>query len=72
MGTINGAKALGREKETGSLAPGKRADLAIVRLAGARADDPYEQLFEPASQVEIVIHGGTVVAGFPIRGRPPL
>ncbi|HEY2148132.1 MAG TPA: amidohydrolase family protein, partial [Pirellulales bacterium] len=58
MGTINGAIALGRDHETGSIAPGKRADLAIVRLTATTGDDPYELLFDPKSFVETTIYGG--------------
>jgi cytosine/adenosine deaminase-related metal-dependent hydrolase len=63
MGTINGAKALGREQETGSITPRKRADLAIVRLADTASGDPYELLFDPKSTVETTICGGVVIAG---------
>ena len=51
MGTLNGARALGRETELGSLAPGKRADLAIVALPDRSAADPHELLFDPAAAV---------------------
>jgi aminodeoxyfutalosine deaminase len=63
MATINGAKALGRDDETGSIAPGKRADLALVRLADNPTDDPYELLFDPRSIVEATIQCGRTVAG---------
>jgi cytosine/adenosine deaminase-related metal-dependent hydrolase len=66
LATINGATALGRAGELGSLTPGKRADLAIIRLPDAATDDPYELLFDPRSNVETTIHRGEVVAG-----RPP-
>ena len=51
MGTINGARALGREADLGSLSPGKRADLAIVALPDRSAADPHELLFDPAAAV---------------------
>ena len=35
LGTLGGAQALGLDSEVGSLVPGKRADLAVVSLAGS-------------------------------------
>ncbi len=66
MGTINGAKALGRDHETGSVAPGKRADLALVRLTASTGGDPYELLFDGGSSIETTILRGEVVAGRPL------
>ena len=51
MATINGARALGRETEIGSLVRGTRADLAIVALPDRSAADPHELLFDPAASV---------------------
>lgn len=45
IGTLRGAAALGLDSITGSITPGKRADLAIVALPGSPAADPYEALF---------------------------
>ena len=51
MATIEGAVRLGREMEIGLLAPGRRADLAIVALPDRSAADPHELLFDPAASV---------------------
>ena len=52
MGTLVGARALGFEKDCGSLTPGKRADLVVVSLATqAPATDPHELLFVPEQQI---------------------
>jgi len=47
MGTLNGARALGIDAETGSLEPGKSADLVAVDL-----DQPETQpVYNPVSQI---------------------
>ena len=51
MGTLGGAKALGRGKQLGSLEPGKQADLAIVALPDRDAADPHELLFDSEEPV---------------------
>lgn len=45
MATLHGAEALGLSDTIGGLSPGKRADLAIVRLPDRDAADPYDLLF---------------------------
>lgn len=63
LATLGSARALGLEEEIGSLAPGKRADLAVVSLAGS----PFLPWEDP---VVAVVFGGspervllTLVAG---------
>jgi 5-methylthioadenosine/S-adenosylhomocysteine deaminase len=51
LGTLGGARALGLGAETGSLVPGKRADLTVVGLEGS-AYLPWE---DPAAAV---VYGG--------------
>ena len=47
MATIDGARALGMEKEIGSLEPGKRADLIVVSMAPARQTPMYDPAVAP-------------------------
>ena len=51
LATLGGARALGLEADIGSLARGKRADLAIVALSGS----PYLPWEDPAAAV---VYGG--------------
>ena len=52
MATIEGARALGLEKELGSLEAGKRADFSVVGL-GNSAGDPIEEIVLNATLVDI-------------------
>jgi 5-methylthioadenosine/S-adenosylhomocysteine deaminase len=52
LGTLGSAQALGLDAEIGSLVPGKRADLAVVTLAGS----PYLPWEEPSTAV---VFGGS-------------
>jgi cytosine/adenosine deaminase-related metal-dependent hydrolase len=52
LATLGSARALGLEREVGSLTPGKRADLAVVSLAGS----PYLPWEDPAAAV---VFGGS-------------
>lgn len=46
LGTLQAAKALGRDHEIGSLQPGKYSNLAIVPLTEQESADPHELLFD--------------------------
>ena len=52
LATLDAARALGLEDEVGSLAPGKRADLTVLSLAGS----PYDPVEDPAVGV---VFGGS-------------
>jgi 5-methylthioadenosine/S-adenosylhomocysteine deaminase len=56
MATIGGARALGMESQIGSLEPGKRADLIVVSMAGARQTPMYD----PVSHLVYVSRGDDV------------
>jgi 5-methylthioadenosine/S-adenosylhomocysteine deaminase len=56
MATIGGARALGLEKQIGSLEVGKRADLAIVSTARAR----LTPLYDPVSHLVYAARGDDV------------
>lgn len=67
MATLNGARALGRDHELGSLVPGKRADLIAVDLS-----DPFLQpIYDPSSQLVYSNHGRAVSHSW-IDGIPQL
>jgi cytosine/adenosine deaminase-related metal-dependent hydrolase len=45
MGTLDGASVLGCDAVTGSLTPGKQADLAVIALPRLAVSDPHDLLF---------------------------
>jgi 5-methylthioadenosine/S-adenosylhomocysteine deaminase len=66
MATIDGAEDLGLDKNTGSLTPGKRADLILVRTDRPHMrplGDPYDALVQLAqpSDVDTVVVDGRVL-----------
>ncbi|MEA1079046.1 TRZ/ATZ family hydrolase [Marinobacter qingdaonensis] len=67
MATLNGAKALGRDHELGSLVAGKLADIIAVDLS-----DPFLQpVYDPASHLVYSNHGRAVSHSW-INGVPQL
>jgi 5-methylthioadenosine/S-adenosylhomocysteine deaminase len=65
MATIRGARALGMEKEIGSLEAGKRADLITVRI-----DRPHAQpLYDAVSQMVYALKGSDV-RDVMVNGKP--
>lgn len=66
LGTIHGARCLGRAGEIGSLEPGKRADIALWRIDGAGhaglADPVAALVLGPPRQVDgLMVDGALVV-----------
>jgi cytosine/adenosine deaminase-related metal-dependent hydrolase len=58
MATLSGAEALGWSNETGSLRPGKSADLVVLELPNVDVADPYQLLLR--SELPVV---GTLCRG---------
>lgn len=58
MATLSGAEALAWDADTGSLAPGKSADLVVLPLPTEDAEDPHGLLFASAAAVEKVLWRG--------------
>jgi 5-methylthioadenosine/S-adenosylhomocysteine deaminase len=56
MATIGGARVLGLDAKTGSIEPGKRADLILVSMRGARQTPMYN----PVSHLVYVARGDDV------------
>ncbi|GAA0743108.1 8-oxoguanine deaminase [Dactylosporangium roseum] len=65
LGTIGGARCLGRDDELGSLEPGKLADIALWSLDGlghAGIEDPVAALvFGPPAPLRLLLVGGRAV-----------
>ncbi|HEY1785528.1 MAG TPA: amidohydrolase family protein, partial [Pirellulales bacterium] len=62
LGTLAGARALGLDRECGSLAPGKLANLTVVPICTAGANEPYEWLLDSTSPAV-----GTWLRGQPVN-----
>ena len=63
MATLFGAWALRAETVTGSLKPGKSADLAVVALPDREADDPHDLLLDSHLPVVATAFGGELING---------
>lgn len=69
MATINGARALGLEKEIGSLEAGKRADMIVVSLEASHAMPMYNLVSQMVYALkgddvsDVMINGRQVVRG---------
>ncbi len=64
MATINGARALGLEGITGSLAPGKEADIIAVHGTAAKSNDPYYPLLMDTKREDV---SAVIVQGRPLH-----
>jgi cytosine/adenosine deaminase-related metal-dependent hydrolase len=58
MTTLSGAEALGWQDETGSLLPGKSADLVVLPLPAERSVDPHGLIFASSTCVRAVLFRG--------------
>jgi 5-methylthioadenosine/S-adenosylhomocysteine deaminase len=65
MGTLGGARVLGRERDLGSLEAGKLADVIVVRMDRARQTPMYD----PISHLVYVTRGDDVETAI-VNGRP--
>jgi len=62
MATINGARALGLEKEVGSLKTGKRAD--IIGLKINSSDNIYNSIFSSIGEISFSMVDGKIIFPF--------
>jgi cytosine/adenosine deaminase-related metal-dependent hydrolase len=73
MATLSGAEALGWQAETGSLTPGKSADLVVLPLPNEDRDDPYHLILANPSTVEgVLCRGKWIYASAGFRPGLPL
>ncbi len=64
LATLGGARALGIDNDTGSLEPGKAADMIAVDLSAAR----FHPMYDPIAQL-IHTHSASAVSDVWVRGR---
>ena len=62
MATINGARALGLEKEVGSLQTGKKADIIGVKMN--RDGDIYKSIFSAKGEISFSMVNGEMIFPF--------
>jgi cytosine/adenosine deaminase-related metal-dependent hydrolase len=62
MATVTGAWALGHERRAGLLAPGRPADLVVLRPAQP-IRDPHEAALDPDATVVATLRAGTAIHG---------
>jgi cytosine/adenosine deaminase-related metal-dependent hydrolase len=67
MVTLSGAEALGWADETGSLMPGKSADLVVLPLPNEEVRDPHELVLQSAQSVRGVLFRGQWTLEIPSR-----
>lgn len=65
MATLRGAQVLGWADETGSVTPGKSADLVVLPLPDVDDADPYTLVLQSSKKVQAVLCRGQWVAGAP-------
>lgn len=68
LATLSGAEALGWADVTGSLTPGKAADLVTVPLPDDDLNDPFNLLFASSHPVQSVMIGGHWAWNAPAHG----
>jgi cytosine/adenosine deaminase-related metal-dependent hydrolase len=62
MATVHGAWALALDRVAGRLAPGRPADLVILRPANAHAA-PHDAALDPATTIVATLRAGRIIAG---------
>jgi cytosine/adenosine deaminase-related metal-dependent hydrolase len=63
MATVHGAWALGFDRRDGRIAPGRPADLVILRPASAPVNAPHAAALDPGAVVAATLRRGHIIAG---------